>query len=42
MNKAKKILRTLKDACILVGIFPLLLIVCALSWDDELLGGQGD
>ena len=37
-----KILRILKDACILAAIFPMLLIVCALNWDDELLGGRGD
>lgn len=42
MTKAKKILRTLKDGILLLAIFPLILVFCALSWDSELLGGHGD
>lgn len=42
MTKAKKILRALKDGIVLLAIFPVLLILCALNWDSELLGGHGD
>lgn len=38
----KKILRTLKDGLVLLAIFPLILVFCALAWDSELLGGKGD
>ena len=37
-----KILRKLKDLVFLLTVWPLIMVLCALHWDDELLGGRGE